>query len=234
MPAAGPWLRSSTRVATPAVRSAEIVAETVPGATWWLRSASDDAGVEHDRVVGQLVGELAPGAGVEQQRRGEARGVGGEHLADEDGVVAAGVGVDDRQSTQPSASASTGDAGLGGAEVEPVEPLVHLAAEHAGEALAELGLVLAEDVDGEDAGGVDEVVRRDRAGQADRDQRRVEAHAGERRRGHAVPAGREVALVLLLRPHRRDHGDAAGPLAQHGAEGVGIDPHGTSRVSCSW
>ena len=80
---------------------------------------------------------------------------------------------------------------------------------HAGEPAGHLGLVLGEHVDAEDAAGGDQLVRVQAPVQAHRDQRRVQAHARERARRHAVPHAVD---------QRRHDGDAAGPLRQHVTE----------------
>ncbi len=87
-----------------------------------------DPGVDHRGVGRQQVGELAPGAGVEQQRGGEPRGVGGQHLADEDRVVAALVGVDDPAVQPAEGVAEDGGPGLGGGRLQPGEAVGELRA----------------------------------------------------------------------------------------------------------
>src|SRR5207253_2757210 len=118
------------------------------------------------------------------------------HLADEDGVIAAGKLAGDAAFErsdgaveQRHAEVAAGDRHVG-----------ELVLDARGEAVREIGLRGAEDAHAELAGGDDRFVRLHGFFDADEDERRTEREGRERRHGHAVRA----ALVL-----GRHHGHAA-------------------------
>jgi hypothetical protein len=152
---------------------------------------------------------------VEEQRRGAAGDLGGQHLAHEDGVVAARVGVRDPAVQPGQRPAEHGGTGGRGGPRPAGEPVARVAA---GEPVADAALVLAEEADGEHAAALDQPVRVDVLGEADQHQRRVEADTAERAGRHAVPA---------VPGGGGDDRDAGRPLAEHRPERLRVDRHGT-------
>lgn len=170
------------------------------------------AGVRDADAPGQRVGELAPGPGVEQQRRGDARNARGHHVAHEDGVVAARVAVAHPAVDPGGGVGQDRAAGRAGQPVSLRETVGHLGF-HSGEPAAEADVVAAEHVDGEHAVAVQQFMGAQPPVDADQHQGRIQADAAEGTRRHAVAAGRAGC---------GDYPDTARPAGQYLPKGAPV------------